>query len=91
MTQTIIFFSRTLPNPIAEELSIQGHILYEALAISEVLALAEQHPEAQIVIAADVDDERARVIGRHYPTLRLKPKSTTGDVLLELSPGGPVQ
>lgn len=91
MTRPIIFFSRTVPSPLADELSIQGYTVYEALAISEVLALAQQYPEAQIVIAADVDDERAGVIGRHYPTLRLLPKSTAGDVLFELSPRGPVQ
>ena len=39
---TLIFFTRILPSPIADELARQGHTIYEALAISEVLALAEQ-------------------------------------------------
>lgn len=82
---TIIFFTRSLPNVLSDELSLQGHTVYEALAISEVLALAEQHSEAQIIIAADVDDERATVIGQHYPTLRLGAGATAANILWELS------
>ena len=34
----------------ADERSVQGRKVYEALAISEVMALAEQHPASHIVI-----------------------------------------
>jgi hypothetical protein len=84
---TIIWFTRSLPNAVADELKLQGHTVNECLAISEVLALAEEHWDAQVVIAADVDGERARIVAQHYPALRLKPGVTAGDVIFELSHG----
>jgi hypothetical protein len=38
---TLILFTDTAPHPLAEELSHQGHQVFEAVAISEVYALAE--------------------------------------------------
>lgn len=81
----VIFFTRSLPNVISDELSRQGHTVHEALAISEVLAFAEQHPEAQIVISADVDNERACIIAQHYPTLWLTETATTSEIMWQLS------
>jgi hypothetical protein len=37
----------------AEQLAQQGHSVYEAIAISEVYALADQHPQAQIIFDAN--------------------------------------
>lgn len=71
---TIIFFTRLLPNAISDELSRPGYTVHECLAISEVLALAEQHRDAQIVIAADVEPAAAKVIQQHYPTLQITAK-----------------
>jgi hypothetical protein len=81
---TIIFFTRTLPSPLTDELSAHGHQVFDALAISEVLALAEQYPLAQIIISADVDLERAKVIQQHYPTVHLNADATVKDILWEL-------
>jgi hypothetical protein len=83
---TIIFLAARLPDPISDELSRQGHSVYECLAISEVFALAEEHREAQIVIAAEIEAEWARVIQQRHPTLHLKPGATAKDVLWELNP-----
>jgi hypothetical protein len=66
----LILFTTTAPHPLTEELSRHGQV-YEALAISEVLALVEQHLTASIVITPDVEQARARVIQQHYPTVRL--------------------
>jgi len=66
---TFIFLARKLPDPISDELSLQGHSVYECLAISEVFALAEEHFDAQIVIAADIEERWATEIQKHYPTL----------------------
>lgn len=52
---TIIFLAHKLPHPISDELVRQGHQVCECLAISEVLGLAEEHREAQIVIAAEIE------------------------------------
>lgn len=81
----MIFFSCSFPNAISAELSRQGFIVYEALAISEVLALAEQYLEAYIIIASDIEDERAQIIQKHYPTLRLSSGATAAGIILELS------
>jgi hypothetical protein len=82
---TLILFSASAPHPLAEELSRQGHHIYEALAVSEVLALTDQHPSATIIVAADVDHERSKLIQQHHPTLHLKPAATTKDILWELA------
>ena len=46
----VILFTTHAPDTLSDELARQGHEVYEALAISEVLALAEQHPTASIII-----------------------------------------
>jgi hypothetical protein len=82
---TIIFLAYKLPDPISDELSRQGHSVYECLAISEVFAFAEEHFDAQIIIAANMEEKWAREIKQRYPTLHLKPGATVKDVLWELS------
>lgn len=68
---TLILFTTRAPSALADELVREGHEVFEALAISEVLALAEQHPNSGIVIAPEVEQERANVIQQHWPTVRL--------------------
>jgi hypothetical protein len=77
----IILFAARAPHPLAEELILRGCTVHEALAISEVLALAQAYPAAQIVITADVGPERATVIQQHYPTIMLKDGAAVQDVL----------
>lgn len=82
---TLILFTDRAPHPFTEELSHQGHQVFEAVAISEVYALADQHQNATIIITADVHPERAKAIQHHYTTLDLKPEATIKDVVWELS------
>jgi hypothetical protein len=79
---TVILFTTRVPDTLSDELVHQGHEVYEALAISEVLALAEQHTTASIIITPDVDQTRAKVIQQHWPTLRLHKDFTPRDVWL---------
>jgi hypothetical protein len=44
----------------------------------------EEHPEVQIVVAADVEAERANVIQQRYPTTRLNEDAILKDILWEL-------
>jgi len=67
----VILFTTRAPDTLTDELSHQGYTIYEALAVSDVYALAHQHPQAQIIITADVDPERAKAIQYHYPTIYL--------------------
>lgn len=79
---TLILFTAVAPFTLTDELSLHGHDVYEAVAISEVMALAEQHPASSIVITPDVDQERATVIQQHYPTVRLHKQFSVTDVSL---------
>jgi hypothetical protein len=81
---TLILFTAHARNTLADELTRQGHEVYEALTISEVLALAEQQRNAQIIIAAEVETKRAKVIQEHYATLHLQRNATAADVVWEL-------
>jgi hypothetical protein len=81
----LILFTSKAPNPLTDELSHQGHTVHEAMAVSEVYALADQHPLATIIMTADIDPERAKAIQHHYPTLHLKAKATVQDIVWELS------
>jgi hypothetical protein len=83
-SMTLILFTTVAPDTLTDELSHQGYTVHEAIAISEVYALADQHPLAQIIITADIDPERAKAIQHHYPTLHLKPAATVKDIVWEL-------
>jgi predicted nicotinamide N-methyase len=82
---TVILFTPTAPHLFAEQLSQQGHTVYEAIAISKVYALADQHPQAQIILTADIDPERAKAIQHHYPTMHLKRNAGVHDIVWELT------
>jgi hypothetical protein len=82
MTTTLILLTTRAPHALTDELTLAGHRVFEALAISEVFALVEEYPGAQIVITADVHDERAKAIQKHYPTIQLKADETLKAVLL---------
>jgi hypothetical protein len=56
---TIIFLAYKLPDPISDELARQVHRVYECLAISEVFALAQEHLDTQIIIAAGIEEKWA--------------------------------
>jgi hypothetical protein len=83
---TLIMFTTSVPDPLAAELSRQGHHVLEAIAVSEVFALADEHPSATIIITCDINPERANVM-QHYPTMHLKPGATVQDILWELNLG----
>jgi predicted RNA-binding Zn-ribbon protein involved in translation (DUF1610 family) len=58
----VILFTSKSPHPLTDELSHQGYTVHDALAISELYALADQHPLATIIMTADIDPERAKAI-----------------------------
>jgi hypothetical protein len=88
---TLILLTAHAPHPLTDELILAGYHVLETLAISEVFALLEENPEAQVIIAADIEAERAKVIQQHNPTIHLTGNATLKDVLWELEllfPGG---
>jgi hypothetical protein len=77
---TVILFTTHAPSPLSDELARQGHEVFEALAISEVLSLAELHPDSKIVITPEIEQERASVIQQHWPTIRMHERFNAMDV-----------
>jgi hypothetical protein len=51
----VILFTTELPSRFTDALEAEGLEVYEALAISEVFALAEQHQSFSIIITPEVD------------------------------------
>lgn len=51
-TMVLILFTDRAPHPLTMELMHHGDQVFEALAISEVYALADQHPLATIIISS---------------------------------------
>jgi hypothetical protein len=82
--KALIYFTRELPG-LSEDLSENGFQVYEALAVSEVLYLSQQHPALVVVIDHTVEPEAANQIAARHITLRLKKKATVRDVVWELS------
>ncbi len=87
MHRAVIYFTRKLPS-LSEELSQAGLQVYEAVAISEVFYLAEQHPNAQVIVDHTVEDRAAHEVAQHHITLGLTREATAAGVLWELSSFG---
>jgi len=69
---------------LAEELTQAGFRVFEALAISEVLYLSETEKTDFVVIAAEVEDSRAKEIQHRVTSLRLTPKTEVKELIAEL-------
>jgi hypothetical protein len=69
-------------------LSRQRYQVNQALAVSEVFSLAQQHQSASMIITPDVEQARAKVIQQHWPALHLTRAVTVQDILWGLSVKG---
>jgi hypothetical protein len=58
----LILFTTVAPHPLTNKLLLSGYQAHEAVAVSEVFSLMEQHPSATIIITTDIDADRADVI-----------------------------
>ena len=81
---SLIYFTTSLPSPIAEELLRAGYRVLEAFAVSEVMHLFEHEEATLCIIDASIETARANVIAEHFPTLRLEPEATAREVVSEL-------
>ena len=79
-----VYFTSSLPSPIAEELIRAGYRVLEALAVSEVFHLFEYEDATLCIIDASIDKARANEIASRFPTLQLEPDATPKDVVSEL-------
>jgi len=62
-----------------------GYCVWEALAVSEVLHLCETRPVDAIVIGADVSGPDVIEAQLRHITIKLKPGTTTREIVWELS------
>jgi hypothetical protein len=84
MTSLVLLTNRA-PSKMADELTLAGYHVFEALAVSEVLYLCEQHDIDAVVIAADVEDLQIVEAQMRRITIKLKPETTVRELIWELS------
>ena len=82
---TLVLLNTVSPSKLADDLILAGHQVWEALAVSEVLYLCEQHTIDVVIITADV--EHGKMIEKQLRgiVMRLKPEADTMAVQWELS------
>ena len=82
---SLVYLTGRASSKIASELTLAGHTVWEALAVSEVLFLCEHHNVDVVVIGPDVEDADVIEVQMRRITLRLKPGATAKDMMWELA------
>lgn len=83
-TASVILFIAHAPSSLAHDLTQAGFGVFEALAISEVLYLCETERIDIVVIAAEIQEQRAKEIKAHQIILHLKPAASSREIIAEL-------
>jgi hypothetical protein len=81
---SIVYLCTLAPSRMAADLMMAGYRVWEALDISEVLFLCEQHQIDAVVIGADVEDPDVIEAQLRHITVRLKPEATAKNLIWEL-------
>ncbi len=81
---SLVYLTARAPSEIATDLIHAGYVVWEALAVSEVLYLCEHHSIDVVVIGPDVEDAEIVEVQMRRMTLTLKPGATAKDVVWEL-------
>ncbi len=82
---SLVYLTPRAPSQLAADLMLAGYTVWEALAVSEVLYLCEQHNIDLIVIAPNVEDPDVVEVQMRRTTLTVKTGATALDVVWELS------
>ena len=82
---SLVYLTTRAPSDMASDLTLAGYTVWEALAVSEVLYLCEQHDIDVVVIAPDVEDAEIVEVQMRRTTLTLKPGATAKDVVWQLA------
>ena len=82
---SLVLLNTISPSKLADDLILAGHLVWEALALSEVLYLCEQHTIDVVIITADV--EHGEMIEKQLRgiVMRLRPHADASSVHWELS------
>jgi len=81
----IVLLNVISPSKLADELELFGHQVWEALDVSEVLFLCEQHHVDAVIIAAGVEDGELIEKQLRGTVMRLKSNADAAYVDWELS------
>lgn len=80
---SVAWFTGCAPSPLAAAVATHGRlVIYEAIAVSEVLALMQDH---DLHIDSTVEEEVARELQKNFISLRLQSHATPADILWEIS------
>jgi hypothetical protein len=81
---SIVYLCTLAPSRMAADLLMAGYRVWEALDISEVLFLCEQHKIDAVVIAPEVEDQDMMEAQVRHICLKLQSNTTPKDVMWEL-------
>ena len=81
----IVYFCERGGLPLAGELERAGHVVFEALAISEVLNLIEHENIDLVILESSISPERRQPIDERIATIRLTEQTTPTDLVFEIS------
>ena len=81
----VVILNSVSPSKLAAELELFGHRVWEALAVSEVLFLCEQHAIDAVIIAPEVEHGEMIENQLRGIVMRLKPDANAAYVDGELS------
>lgn len=83
---SVAWFTGRAPSPLAAAVATHGRlVIYEAIAVSEVLALMRDHDLHIVIIDSTVEEEVARELQKNFISLRLQSHATPADILWEIS------
>jgi len=82
---SLVILNTISPSKLSDDLILYGHQVWEALDVSDVLFLCEQHSIDVVIIAAEVEDAEMIEKGLRGTVFRLKPNADAAYVEWELS------
>jgi hypothetical protein len=81
---SLVYLTVRAPAALTDNLIAAGHQVWEALAISEVLALCTQHDIDAVIVAADVKDRGSKVAELTRICVLLDKTAKTSEVLWQI-------
>jgi hypothetical protein len=82
---SLVYLTNVSPSKLGDELISNGHSVWEALSISEVLYLCHQYEIDVVVIDATIEHKDVVELQSRFITLKLEAKATAADVIWEIS------
>ena len=82
---SLVILNTISPSKLSDDLILYGHQVWEALDVSDVLFLCEQHSIDVVIIAAEVEDAEMIEKGLRGTVFRSKPNADAAYVECELS------